>query len=119
MYAVLFVLEDPDKLDAILDAWYALGVGGATIFESSGLYRRRNMRQNIPIRYVFPQRTSTEEGNMTIYTVLPDADMVNSCLEAVERIVGNLDLPGTGIFTAWPLTVSRGVLKQPREQAGQ
>jgi hypothetical protein len=119
MYAVLFVLEDPDKLDAILDAWYALGIGGATIFESSGLHRRRNMRQNIPIRYVFPQRASTQEGNLTVYTVLPDADMVDDCLDAVERIVGSLDLPGTGIFTAWPLTVSRGVQKQPRGQAKQ
>jgi nitrogen regulatory protein PII len=109
MYAVLFVLDNPDLLDKVLDAWNAIGISGATILESSGIHRRRIMRQNIPTRYAFPERAYVEGGSMTLYTVVASEAMVHACLQAVEKITGSLDLPGTGIFTAWPLMISRGV----------
>lgn len=109
MFAILFVLDDPEKLDDILDAWYTVGISGATILESTGIQRRRAKRFNIPIRYTFPPIASTEEGNYTLLTIVPDEASVQACLRAVESIVGNLDEPSTGIFTAWPIAVVKGV----------
>ena len=45
MYMVLFVLNNPDLLDEIPDAWEAIGVSGITIVESTGVNRRRLARQ--------------------------------------------------------------------------
>ena len=36
MYALLFVLDDPDRLDEVLTAWANIGVRGVTIMESTG-----------------------------------------------------------------------------------
>ena len=36
MYMVMFILDDPDRLDAVLDAWAKIGVSGTTIVESAG-----------------------------------------------------------------------------------
>ena len=37
----MLVLDDINQLDAVLDGWQAVGVTGATIFNSTGLHRRR------------------------------------------------------------------------------
>lgn len=41
MYTIMFVLDDPSQLDAVLAAWRAIGVTGITIVESSGFHRRQ------------------------------------------------------------------------------
>jgi len=33
---VMFVLQDTDRLDGVLDAWRAIGVSGVTIIETIG-----------------------------------------------------------------------------------
>ena len=50
MYMILFVLNDPQKLEMILDAWKKSGVGGTTIYESTGAFRKR---MRIPGRCVY------------------------------------------------------------------
>ena len=45
MHMVLFVLDDPELLDEVLDVWEAIGVSGVTIMDSTGINRRRLARQ--------------------------------------------------------------------------
>jgi hypothetical protein len=45
MYMVMFVLDNPNPLDTMLDAWHAAGVSGTMIIESTGINRRRSARQ--------------------------------------------------------------------------
>jgi hypothetical protein len=107
MYMIMYVLDDTSSLDKILDAWSVLGVSGATIIESTGLYRRR--RQHIPMRYSYGDSPSDETGNSTLFVVVQDEKMVHLCLKAIEDIMGNLDKPNTGVFTAWPLAITKGI----------
>ena len=51
MYMIMFVLNNPDKLDDVLQGWELVGIKGVTIFESTGIQRRRTSRQRIPARY--------------------------------------------------------------------
>ncbi len=51
MYMIMLVLDNPDQLDAVLEAWEGIGIRGATIVESTGIQRLR--RRNIPMRYLF------------------------------------------------------------------
>lgn len=115
MYAVFFVLDNPDLLDDVLDAWYAAGISGVTIFESTGFHRRR--RQHIPMRYLFGGGESDEQGNLTLLAIVPGDDEVQTCLRTAESIVGNLEQPNTGVFTAWPLSTVKGIHKsQPTSE---
>ena len=51
MHMVMFVLDDPDLLDRVLEAWEAAGATGVTIVESTGIRRRRGV--HVPARYAF------------------------------------------------------------------
>lgn len=109
MYMILFVLDDPALLDDVLDAWYNAGIGGTTIFETTGIFRQRAKRLNIPVRYNLPRVSTSVEGHYTLMAIVPDEGMVTGCREATERIVGDLDQPHTGVFAAWSLFDVKGV----------
>lgn len=105
MFMVMLVLDDPQQLDAVLEAWAERGVTGATIVESTGLHRRR---KHIPMRYAYAE-SLVETGNVTLFVAVQDEDMVKSCLAAVEDIVGDLSGPNTGVMMAWPIPFSKGI----------
>ncbi len=114
MHIVMYVLDDPDKLDAVLEAWDAVGVGGVTIIESSGIHRRQEKQhRRIPIRFGFEQLAErNERGNYTLLTMVQGEAVVEQCVAAVERVVGDLSEPNTGVLAAWPLAVVRGIPKR-------
>lgn len=107
MFMIMLVLNDNTHLDRVLDAWAGLGVSGATIVESTGLHRRH--LKHIPMRYTYGEPPSEEVGNSTLFVIVEDEKMVRSCLEAAEHIVGDLDGPNTGVFSAWPLAITKGI----------
>ncbi len=111
-YVVMLVFEDIDKLDAILDALCRVGVGGATIIESTGLHRRRSKKAHIPLRFNFEHLAPLmERGNCTLMTLV-DESVVESCVAAIEQVLGSLDQPNTGVLAAWPASIVRGLTKQ-------
>lgn len=111
MYFMLLVLDDSNQLDAILDAWAAVGVRGATISESTGIYRQRTRRLPLTMRFALPIAANLERGNTTLFAIVADETIVMRCLEATENITGDLELPNTGIFSAWPVPIVKGLPK--------
>lgn len=110
MFMVMLVLDNPDLLDKVLEAWDQAGICGATIIESSGFHRRMKQNLLMPIRYNLPQmEAEITPYHYTLFAAVPAEDLVQKALQAAEKITGNLDDPNTGIFAAWPLTVSKGV----------
>lgn len=107
MYMIMFVLDDPDLLDRVLDAWSEVHVSGGTIVESTGLYRRAHKR--VPMRYSYGAETTVEKGNITLFAIVESESIVVACLNVTERVVGNLDEPDTGVFASWPLPIVKGV----------
>jgi nitrogen regulatory protein PII len=108
---IMLVLDDPNRLDQVLDAWNAVGIRGATIIESTGINRRRMARQVGALFMEGINRLigSEEESHYTMLVIVPDEQTVQDCLEAVEKITGDLDLPNTGVMAAWPLTFVKGL----------
>lgn len=109
MYMVVFVLNDPDLLHRVLDAWEAAGISGVTIFESTGLHRVK--RRFIPMRFVSPIGDG-EESHLTLMAIVPDEAQVQACLAGAESVVGDLSQPDTGVFAAWPLAAVKGLHKE-------
>lgn len=111
MYMVMLVLDVADRLDAVLDAWNAVGVRGATIAETTGVHRRRAKRGRVAAPYAIGSRgpAGQEQGNYTLWTIVPDEETMQRCLAEAEKVVGDLDGPNTGVLAAWPLTLVKGV----------
>jgi hypothetical protein len=106
MLMMMLVLDNPDNLYAVLQAWENAGIGGVTILESTGLQRVK--RKFIPMRYV-DALTSQEESHLTLLAMVPDETRVQVALAAAESVVGDLDDANTGVFAAWPLSLVKGV----------
>ena len=112
MYMILFVLDDPDQLEDLLQRWEQVGIRGATIIESTGINR---LRRNYPaFRYILGAHPH-EEGHLTLIAMVPDEQIVRDCLRATESLVGDLDQPNTGIFAAWPVSLVKGLPPSPTE----
>ncbi len=109
MYMIIFVLHDPGNLDDVLNAWDETGVSGVTILPSTGLARFRAKgawRDDLPLIPSLENfHEHTEKLNRTLMTIVKDDEMVKKVVAATERVVGDLDLPNTGILAVIP-TVS-------------
>lgn len=111
MYMVMFVLDDPNQLDTVLEAWEAVGVSGVTILESTGINRRRQamMVGTTIMAGINRLMSGTEEYHFTLFTIVRDEQIMRKCLEAAESVVGDLDEPNSGVLAAWPLPFVKGV----------
>lgn len=110
MKMMIIVLNNEDYLDDLLKAFQDFDVGGATILSSQGM--------NSVLYDLHPEQSSifasikvwTENlrsENKTIFLVVED-EKVESLFDAVERIIGSLDKPGSGIVFTIPVDQVRG-----------
>lgn len=107
MFIILCVIDQPDHLNDVLQAWQKHGITGVTMLESTGLHRL-SQQLPVPMRYAFGS-ASSERGNITLFTVVENEEAIQSCLAITERVVGDFSQPNTGIFIAWPLGFAKGV----------
>ena len=114
MLMVMLVLDQPELLDEVLDAWRDVGVSGVTVTESEGAHRRAARQSQVLARYALGGMiASSAEGNFTLWTVVPDERMALRCLDAAERVLGDLDDPHNGVMAVWPLLWTKGVPGAP------
>ncbi|MCB0130745.1 MAG: hypothetical protein KDD78_07845 [Caldilineaceae bacterium] len=125
MNMIMLVIDNPDLLDQVLDAWQAVGINGATIVESTGLHRRRATTLGARFAFGMPRVVErVEEGHYSIFVLVDTAEDVERCLRAAESVTGDLDAPHTGLFAAWPLAMVKGAWSpstalQPDEGANE
>ena len=95
MKLLIFVLNQEEHLEEILEAFLELNIGGATILDSVGM--GSILAQDIPIFAGFKNLLQgSRTANKTIFSVIPDK-MVKPVVEAIEQVVGPLEEPGNGI----------------------
>ena len=114
MYLILFVLDNPDKLQDLLDAWEAAGTKGATVLVSTGMRRLSNdaIRDDIPLMPGLDDfYKRVEDYHRTLFTIVKDDDILKKITEATERVVGDLNKPNTGILVVMPATQVFGLEK--------
>lgn len=115
MFLILFVLNDAEKLEHVLDAWEETGVTGITILHSSGLGRARRvsgMRDDLPLMPSLKSLFEHEEFfSRTLLTVVKDDQIVENLVQATERITGSLGDPGTGLLIVMPVERAYGLYK--------
>lgn len=109
---VILVLDNVDRLEDVLTAWWEAGAPGITIVETSGAARyltRNGPRDDLPI---FPSLNAflgyREIHHRTLFAVLPDGVPMEKLFDATEAVLGPLEQPDSGIMFAVPVLYARG-----------
>lgn len=98
----MYILNNPELLDEILEVFIELGVRGATVIDSVGM--GHILSQDVPIfaglQLLLP---NNKPGNKTILTLVQE-EQVDLLIKEIERISGsNIEDPGTGIIFILPV----------------
>lgn len=122
MYLILFVLNDPDRLDEVLSAWEEAGVSGVTVLPSTGLGRLRQkggLRDDVPlIPGLADFYHHQSDINHTLFSVVDEEPLVQKVVQATEALLGSLDQPGKGILVVLPTFSVHGLIKY-RQSPGE
>lgn len=105
MEMILFVLDDPGKIEQLLDEWRSIGITGVTVMESTGFHR---LKKRIPMPFAYTAGNIVEEGHLTLFAIVKDNSVVKKCLAVTEKVVGDLNEPNTGVFASWMLDLTKG-----------
>lgn len=115
MYLLVCVLDDSEKLNALLESWTQAGVAGITVLESTGVQRvrQRASRQDLPMFMGFSRLLRTDEySHNTLFAVVPDRETVQRVVVATEAVTGDLSQPHTGILFVLPVAAAWGLPKE-------
>jgi nitrogen regulatory protein PII len=115
MFLILFVLNQAEKLNQVLEAWETIGVPGVTILHSTGLGRTRQQQgiwDDLPLMPSLRSLLEHEElFNRTLFTIVNDESMIDELVSSAQEIVGDLNMPGTGLIVVLPVTKIYGYAK--------
>jgi nitrogen regulatory protein PII len=115
---VILVTTKCEAIDEILKAWLECGISGATTFESHGLGHHIAMIEASDDLPLMPSLASLirkeEEAQCTVFVVVPDGFDIERLVAAVERVVGRLDDPHTGIMFTVPVSRTWGLRRMDR-----
>jgi nitrogen regulatory protein P-II 1 len=107
MKLLILILNKVEKLEEVLEGFLEIGITGATVIESSGM--GHIIGDEVPIflglRYMF---TGAKPHNKTIFSVIKD-DKVKPVIRLLQKILGNLNEPGTGIVFTLPIDNVEGL----------
>jgi hypothetical protein len=121
MNMILFVLHDPARLKEVLQTWHEAGVSGITILPSTGLKRLSEtaiLRDDMPLIPSLEDLTQMKESlNRTLMTIVPTDAMVDKVLAATQDLIGDLNLPNTGILAVIPVARVYGLDRKDYEQS--
>ena len=113
MFMILFVLHDQNKLQEVMEAWESAGVSGITVLLSSGLKRLQSgdvLREDLPLIPSLEDLIEKDEMlNRTLFTIVKNDETVERVVEATQQIIGDLELPNTGILTVLPVAKVYGL----------
>ena len=108
MQLLVCVINDPSKVDEILEAFLEMGITGATIIDSFGMGCQ--LVQDVPIFAGFRNLLSgSSQYNKTIFSVIDDEEKLREAVRTVENIVGNLKSPSSGIIFTIPVNFVKGL----------
>ena len=117
-YLVVFVLDNPDLCQDVLNAWENAGAKGITILESTGIGRVRQagIRDDLPLMPSLSDLfKSAETHNRTLFSVVDDLDIAHALVKAAQDTVGGIEKPNSGLLFIAPLLEIYGLNSENRQ----
>jgi nitrogen regulatory protein PII len=108
MKLLVYVLNQPDKLDELLAGYVELGIPGATIVDSVGM--ARVLSESVPLFAGFQAlREDSSSANRIILAVIREQDKVAQVRALVEELCGPIEAPGGGLLFTLPVEDVHGL----------
>jgi len=108
MELLVCVVNEPRKVDDILQAFLEIGVPGATVLDSYGMGTL--LIEDIPIFAGFRSLLAgSSKYNKTIFSLMENRETVERAVAAIEKICGDLENPSTGIVFTVPVNFAKGL----------
>jgi len=117
-YLVVFVLDNPDLCQDVLDAWENAGAKGITILESTGIGRVRQagIRDDLPLMPSLSDLFKSDEThNRTLFSAVDDLDVAHALVKAAQDTVGGIEKPNSGLLFIAPLLEIYGLNSENRQ----
>ena len=116
MFMIMFILNNPDQCQDVLDAWEAAGANGITILPSTGLGRIRvnmGLHDDMPLLPSLNDFFQQEENlHRTLIAVVSERSIVDAVIQATQSILGDLNRPNTGVLVILPVLEAYGLSQQ-------
>lgn len=111
MTLLVFICNQPEKLEEVLEGFLEVGITGATIIDTVGM--GQILSSEVPIfagfRSLFRGAATV---NKTIMSVIDGEEKVREALSILEEIIEDLDQPGSGIAFTIPIENVRGLMPE-------
>ncbi len=115
MKLFVFVLNDEEFLEEVMEAYIEAGVTGATILDSEGM--GRFLTYEIPIFAGFKDfMKGNKPYNKTILSVVRSQEVIDRVQHLIEPIIGELSSPGTGIMFSLDIDWVSGLIDDGMEE---
>ncbi len=102
MQLLVCIINQEEKLEAILAGFLELGVTGATVIRSEGM--GRVLSQDVPVLANLQTLLSrSRPQNSTVMSVIESNETLDKAILLVQNICGDLTQPSTGILFTLPI----------------
>jgi len=111
MILLVFICNQPERLDEVLEGFLEVGITGATIIDTVGM--GQILSSEVPIFAGFRSMfRGASTVNKTILSVINEPAKVEEAFDIIEEAVGTLDRPGNGIAFTVPIDRVRGLMPE-------
>lgn len=114
MRLFFYILNKTEHLDTILDEFVHNNINGATIIEGTGMARVLSQKHDegeLPFLSSLRNFMSKErENSKIIFTVMQD-EQVDTAVDIIESVVGDLNKDNNGIAFSLPIDFSKGMIR--------
>lgn len=114
MKLLVFILNNEEYLEEVLEAYIEAGVTGSTIIDSEGM--GRFLTYEVPLFAGFKEfMKGNKPYNKTILSVVRNEATIEKVTSLVDEIIGGLENPGTGIMFTLPVDWASGLVPEDEE----
>jgi nitrogen regulatory protein PII len=110
MKLLVFILNQEELLEEVLEAYIEAGISGATIVDSEGM--GHFLANEVPLFADFKDfMKGNKPGNKTILSIVTDGTIVSELKRILDDVMGGLEQPGSGIMFTVPVDWVSGFSK--------
>ena len=107
MRLMIAIINNPDHVMDIMDEFYKINIKGSTVMDSVGMAHL--MAHHVPFFARFAELGGEPGHNKTIFTVVHSDDCLERAVRAIEKIVGDLNKPDSGVVLTIPVDFCKGM----------
>ncbi|NLP37707.1 MAG: hypothetical protein GX357_08655 [Firmicutes bacterium] len=110
MELLVLVLNQPERLEEILEGFLHEGISGATVLESTGM--GRELCDTAPFFGGIRQLIQgCRPHNVTVFTVVRSEEERKKAIKVIDEVIGDVSKPNAGIYFTVPVTSVNGLME--------